>query len=456
MTLPPGFESQLSFLATEDLAQLKQSIAGTPITSLRVNPNKWDQSVDLEKVPWSVGGYYLQDRPMFTCDPLLHAGAYYVQEASSMVIGHILQLLMEDMEEAALVLDLCAAPGGKSTDIMANLRAEDVLLSNEVIQSRAKTLRENVTKWGGANHLVSSNDPADFRRLPGLFDVMLIDAPCSGEGLFRKDPEAVNEWSPEAVDLCQKRQQRILADAWPCLAADGILIYATCTYNEAENEAVLCWLKRTYEVSPMTFSLETLGFQVSEVDGFPLYKAFPHRLKGEGFSFFVVRKKEVEESVTIRSGRKKKDSRKRMPIDAYLKQPETDGFVQDSSLLYFEDLPLRDLLNSHLHLLKSGLRIGEIKKNKLVPDHELAMSTHFHTGQYPEIELDYPQAIQYLRKESFELKAEVRGIHLVRYRGVGLGFINHLGNRFNSLYPAGYRIRTQACDGEPGILCSGT
>lgn len=451
MNLPSGFEDQLSFLASDEVINLKSALHESSITSLRVNPVKWNQKVSLPKVPWAEHGYYLQERPNFTCDPLLHAGAYYVQEASSMVVGYILNALLTKLPEQAMVLDLCAAPGGKSTDLAAGLRPGDILLSNEVIQSRAKILKENITKWGAASHWVSSNDPEDFNRLPGLFDLMLIDAPCSGEGLFRKDPESMNEWSPEAVAHCQKRQQRILADAWDCLAEEGFLIYATCTYNQSENEAVLQWLIDNHEVVPIPLDVEPFGFKAFEQHGFPLYKAFPHLVKGEGFSFFVIQKKEVTENVEPKPKRKK-DQRKRISVENYIKDPQTEGLVVDEVLYYTSDLPTRDLLGDRLHLLKSGLRIGEFKKNKLVPDHELALSQLI-SEHYPSIDLSYEQAIHYLRKEAFSVPEGDRGFKLMRYKDVNLGFINHLGNRFNSLYPSGSRIHSQQCEsGEQNII----
>lgn len=443
MPFPTAFEDQLSFLGNDEVEGLKLAINGSSITSIRINSAKWEQEVVLEKVPWSDYGYYLKERPNFTCDPLLHAGAYYVQEASSMVIGYVLKALLEKLPENAIVLDLCAAPGGKSTDLAAGLRSGDTLLSNEVIQSRARILKDNVNKWGAASHWVSSNDPEDFKQLPGLFDLMLIDAPCSGEGLFRKDPEAMNEWSPEAVILCQKRQQRILADAWDCLAEEGFLIYATCTYNQSENEEVLQWLTDQYAVAPVDVAVEQFGFKVFGQNDFPLYKAFPHHVSGEGFSFFVIQKKEVVDAIVPKPRRK--DQRKRMSVEAYLQGPQSEGLVHDDVLYYTHDLPMRDLISQRLQLIKGGLRIGELKKNKLVPDHELAMS-QVSKESFQSIDLDYEQAIKYLKREHFDLAADNRGFHLLKYRQVNLGFINHLGNRFNSLLPSSWRILTQKCD----------
>ncbi|MDW3192145.1 MAG: RsmF rRNA methyltransferase first C-terminal domain-containing protein [Cytophagales bacterium] len=444
MILPHAFEDQLSFLDADEVIDLKSALTESPVTSLRVNPAKWAHEVILPKVPWTDHGYYLPERPNFTCDPLLHAGAYYVQEASSMVVGYILKSLLEKLPEQAMVLDLCAAPGGKSTDLAAGLRPGDILLSNEVIQSRARILKETVMKWGAASHWVSSNDPEDFKQLPGMFDLMLIDAPCSGEGLFRKGPEAMKEWSPEAVSHCQKRQQRILADAWDSLAEEGFLIYATCTYNQYENEEVLQWLIDNHEVAPVPMAVAEFGFKVFEQQGFPLYKAFPHQVKGEGFTYFVIQKKELTESVAPKAKRKK-DQRKRVSVEKYIKDPQAEGLVVDEVLYYTDDLPTRDLLGERLHMLKSGLRIGEFKKNKLVPEHELALSQLI-SEHYQSIELTYEQAILYLRKEAFDAPEGDRGFNVVRYKNVNLGFINHLGNRFNSLYPSGLRIHSQQCD----------
>ena len=451
MTLPSGFKEQLSFLNSVEFDELNAALNSPANASLRINLFKWHQPVQLEKVQWADHGHYLSERPNFTCDPLLHAGTYYVQEASSMVIGFIVERLLSDLPERAVVLDLCAAPGGKSTDLAARLRPGDLLLSNEVIRSRARVLKENVIKWGAPSHWVSSNDPEDFKQLPGLFDLILIDAPCSGEGLFRKDPNAKYEWSPEAVTHCQKRQQRILADAWECLAEDGFLIYATCTYNQSENEAVLQWLTTNHEATPISMDVEVYGFRAFEQNGFPLYKAFHHLVKGEGFSFFVIQKKESVRCV-ISKGKRKKDHRKKRSVETYIQNPEGEGLVMDEVLYYIEDLSLRDLLAERLHLIRSGMRIGEYKKHKLVPDHELAMSWQC-GNTYPIIDLDYEQAIKYLKKEPFDLPVDEKGLNLLRYRQVNLGFVNHLGNRFNSLLPAGYRIHSQPCNaGDPKII----
>jgi len=216
-------------------------------TTIRANPFKHYKPKAGKQIPWCAEGFYLNERPSFTFDPLFHAGCYYVQEASSMFIAHIIKYIKDDAEGPARVLDLCAAPGGKSTLLSSALNPDDLLVANEIIKTRVPVLADNLTRWGPSNTIVSNNDPKDFSRLKGFFDIVLVDAPCSGSGMFRKDPDAMNEWSEANVNLCHQRQERILADVYPAIAADGYLIYSTCSYSVAENEAVLDWLCDEFE-----------------------------------------------------------------------------------------------------------------------------------------------------------------------------------------------------------------
>src|SRR5690606_4280290 len=224
----PTFDKDAFIAAHED---------GNQITSIRLNPFK-PTELDFylsEQVQWCDRGYYLANRPQFTLDPLFHAGAYYVQEASSMFIAHIIQTLGLD-KEALFAADVCAAPGGKSTLLNSYLHPNSLLLSNEIIKSRSIILQENLTRWGASNVVVSNNDPSAFRRLPGFFDLLLVDAPCSGSGMFRKDEDAIDEWSEANVKLCSERQQRILSEVLTALKTNGYLIYSTCSYSQEENE----------------------------------------------------------------------------------------------------------------------------------------------------------------------------------------------------------------------------
>ncbi|MEX2233333.1 MAG: RsmB/NOP family class I SAM-dependent RNA methyltransferase, partial [Cyclobacteriaceae bacterium] len=253
--LPVKFEESIHRKLGGALPGFLKSLQEPPPVSIRIHPVKSQHQIADERVPWSKYGEYLPTRPQFTLDPLFHAGSYYVQEASSMFLEQALKQSV-NLDQSLNVLDLCAAPGGKSTHLLSLLNRDSLLVSNEAIRSRASILSENIQKWGYPNTIVTNNDPADFRKLKGFFDVIVIDAPCSGEGLFRKNPDAMDEWSPENVQLCAGRQKRILSDAWDSLRENGVLIYCTCTYNESENEDNLRWLQENYSVEFLKLSTD--------------------------------------------------------------------------------------------------------------------------------------------------------------------------------------------------------
>lgn len=277
--------------------------SGTQVVSVRFNPLKIPSGYShifpgSTKIPWSSFGYYLPQRPSFTLDPLLHSGAYYVQEASGMFIEQCLSQTT-DLTKSVRVLDVCAAPGGKSTLIQSLISRNSLLVSNEVIRARVNIVIENLSKWGGENVIVTSNDPADLRRLENFFDVMIVDAPCSGSGLFRRDPAAISEWSADAVKICSLRQQRILADAYPALRKDGLLIYSTCSYSVSENEDICDWLCQHYDVSTLKLNVPpewNIVETISEVYKAAGYRFFPDRLDGEGFFVACFRKNDGEEN----------------------------------------------------------------------------------------------------------------------------------------------------------------
>ena len=388
---------------------------------------------------------------------MFHAGAYYVQEPSSMMIGSVAKAALKEMPEGAMILDLCAAPGGKSTDLASVKRSGDTLVSNEVIGSRVRVLKENVIKWGGSRHLISNNDPADFDRLEGMFDLMVVDAPCSGEGLFRKDANAVNEWSPKAVEFCQQRQIRILEDAWSALKAGGVLIYSTCTMNEKENEEVLSQIINHYEVEPFQLPMRPeWSVWLTKVGDFTVHRMLPHRTHGEGFSFFVLRKLEGESEFNWPRRKKKKGkSRPTSSIDLDEKFDVADGqwFMDEDRVVFFPDSELLEVLIARLRLVRKGTLLGTLKRDKVIPSHELAMATDRSLEGWPRYELDYEESIRYLQKIDITIDGGSRGFGLVTYRGVPLGWVNHLGNRVNNLYPSEFRILSQqATYREEGIL----
>lgn len=405
-----------------DFKSFEQALAEDAIVSVRQNTLK-TSALKGEPVPWCSTGLYLPQRPIFTLDPNFHAGAYYVQEASSMFLEQAVKASV-DLSKPLRVLDLCAAPGGKSTHLLGLLSNDSLLISNEVIRSRATILSENIQKWGKPNVVVTNNDPKDFSKLNGYFDLIVVDAPCSGEGLFRKDNAAIAEWSEDNVNLCSLRQRRILSDVWPALKEDGVLIYCTCTYNEQENEDNLEWLSQQKDIEFINIPL----FEgVEKTTG---YRFLPHKIKGEGFFISAVRKKSKEEEARVKSSLK-------------LSKNNPGWLKGNYNYVELEDLiiamPLQEL--PLLNYVMRGTAVATIMKNKLVPEHALALSTDLESEAFPFIEFNKEDALKYLAKETIAASDNERGFALVRYDGNNLGFVNRLGNRINNLYPANWRIR---------------
>lgn len=415
--------------------------------SVRLHPLKGQGLyAALPPVAWCASGRYLGQRPVFTLDPLFHAGAYYVQEASSMFLDHMVRTLFPD-RSGLRVLDLCAAPGGKSTLLASLLEKDSLLLCNEVIRARASILEENMAKWGYANTWVCSNDPRDLGRLEGYFDLIVVDAPCSGSGLFRKDAAALREWSRDNVALCCQRQQRILADVWPALKEEGVLIYATCSYSPQEDEAILQWLDAEYDVEACPVSLEEeWGIVPSDGGRLNGYRFFPDKVQGEGFFAAALRKK--ESSVTLRQPRYKSahDSKAAASVQHWLKGTEDFSVLpvqkDNYSALYRAHEGDRQLLQQAVFLRRTGLPLGMPAAKEWLPAHDLALSVD-RNEQMPSIHLDKEQALRYLKKEELDLPETARGWHLVSYEGCGLGWIKALGNRFNNYLPKHWRIRME-------------
>lgn len=428
--------------------------SGAQIVSIRVNPSKPGQrktnNEQLEKVPWSSNGYYLPERPSFTLDPLFHAGAYYVQEASSMFLEEALKQSI-DLTKPLRVLDLCAAPGGKSTLIQSVISKESLLVSNEVIKTRVNILAENIAKWGAANVIVTNNDPADFKRLAGYFDVIVVDAPCSGSGLFRKDLNAINEWSENNVALCAQRQQRILADILPSLKEGGVLIYSTCSYSQAEDEDIINWLKKQYSLFNIQFSIPDDWGIVQSNGG---YRFYPDKVKGEGF--FIAAFKNPARAVitnevknhpwaTLRTKIKSKavfTIKEIETIKSFLLNADDFFFIKQNEEVialpvYFEnDLPI---IQSALYIKKAGIKLGALIRNELLPAHELAVSNIINPA-VTKIEIDKEAALQYLRKAAINFESEIKGWVLVTYEQLPLGWVKVMANRCNNYYPAAWRI----------------
>ena len=444
---PASFEQRMrNFLGGEWENFAAAHERNSPV-SIRVNARKFSASSYQNQIPWTTSGFYLDERPIFTLDPIFHAGGYYVQEASSMFLEQA--ILQSTNYEASLnVLDLCAAPGGKSTHLLSLISKESLLVSNEVIRSRAPILEENIKKWGNLNTVITNNDPKDFQRLGSFFDVIVVDAPCSGEGLFRKDPDAMNEWSNDSVLLCANRQRRILKDIWPTLKRDGILIYSTCTYNENENEEVLQWLDETDDVEFIRLTLDPHWgvMEISKENVFG-YRLFPHRVTGEGFFISVMRKLSGEDtrlkSKKLFSPPPKKSSDE---LRNWLRHPDDKLLIlrnDDVSALRLNKVTEIEHLANNLHLISAGTPIATRKHDKLIPDHAVALSQQLNTENFKTIDLSAAEALRYLRKETIEKENSEKGFALVQFNGLNLGWVNVLDIRINNLYPAEWRIRMQ-------------
>jgi 16S rRNA C967 or C1407 C5-methylase (RsmB/RsmF family)/NOL1/NOP2/fmu family ribosome biogenesis protein len=444
--LPEAFESSLKEKLGSEFSDFLSSLNEPSPVSIRINQKKLPSLQAGDSVPWSTSGFYLPQRPVFTLDPLFHAGAYYVQEASSMFLEQAFRQLI-DISKSLTVLDLSAAPGGKSTHILSLLGETSLLVSNEVIRSRASVLAENLLKWGYANTIVTNNDPEDFKTITGFFDVVVVDAPCSGEGLFRKDPAAVNEWSEQNVALCSSRQKRILADVWPSLKENGILIYSTCTYNRFENEDNMLWLQQQNDIEFLSLKINgEWGIETVEENGIRGYRFMPHRTKGEGFYISVIRKKSEENSISLKSKRRLTPlhSKQSDQVKPWLKNADQLKLFQHNEFIYFipeNKISEFEFLIQHLKMVQAGTTVATVKHDKIIPEHAFALSVNLHEESFGKIPVSIDQAISYLRRDTLNIENTEKGFHLVTFDDVPIGWVNSLGNRFNNLYPIDWRIR---------------
>jgi 16S rRNA C967 or C1407 C5-methylase (RsmB/RsmF family)/NOL1/NOP2/fmu family ribosome biogenesis protein len=440
MNLPENFVSRTINLLGNEFRELEKALNEIAPTSIRVN-NKTDYQPSDERVDWCETGYYLKERPLFTADPLFHAGVYYVQEASSMFLY---QAVKQHFPNAKSVLDLCAAPGGKSTLLTQALPEESILVSNEIIHSRAYILAENLIKWGNPNIIVTNNEPKDFKELPGFFDAVIVDAPCSGEGMFRKDPGAILEWSEYNVTLCATRQKEILSSVWDTLKTDGILVYSTCTFNREENEDNVQWICEELGADILKMDLKD-NPNITVTDSG--YRFYPHKTKGEGFFLSVLRKN----SIITRSQKNKREDKKKIKFVTKsnvftfsLKESERWLLLAENNLMKgYDKNRLNDFMfiKKQLKCMHSGLLLGEQKGNDFIPSASIALSKMLDKESVETVDVDYRTAISFLKKEAILLPESSRGYILINYKGQPLGWIKNLGNRTNNLYPQEWRIR---------------
>lgn len=445
MVLPEIFTQRMMKLLGAQFDEFVQSFDKVVNTTIRVNSGKFKGHPSLSPVGYCKTGFFVPERPLFTIDPFIHSGVYYVQEPSSMFLEQVVGQTV--IGPATRALDLCAAPGGKSTHLASLLPDDALLVCNDVIRARSQILSENLKKWGNPNVVVTNNDPRDFQRLPQFFDLIVVDAPCSGEGLFRRDKNAVLEWSPGNAQLCAQRQQRILADVWPALKEGGLMVYSTCTFNPAENEENIEWLNQFAAIEPVSLNIpDRWGITETDACGFTCYRFYPHKVPGEGFFMAVVRKRGKNVASQLRKAKENPFQASKAETESARKLCQgqnLDVLHFEGSLLAFPAHQLTGLIHvkNNMRIVHAGVKIGELKQKKLLPAHDLALSPILVRSCFPEIDLTLEEAITYLKRDDIFPQSGERGWNLITYRNFPLGWAKNLGNRYNSAFPKEWRIR---------------
>ena len=442
MSLPIDFISRIQQQFPADADAFLNSLDQPAAVSVRYNPMKPTATFDnTSPVMWCQHGVYLPQRPVFTLDPLFHAGCYYPQEASSMVLWHVLNSL-PNLPADPVMLDLCAAPGGKSTLMASFLNGNGVLVANELIRVRANILMENMMKWGYNNVLVSQSDPSSFAHIESLFDVVVVDAPCSGEGLFRKDVAARGEWSPQNAAMCATRQQGILKHVWDSIKPGGYLIYSTCTFNPDENEHNIAWLLDEYDAQLIPIAVpDTWGIDrvpINNGDGLAFY---PHKVSGEGF-FMAVVQKGGNQHGGVKNKRSEKMKKAKAPEGLINGQDQYFMTLINDTIYAMPHLPLMvySRIASSVRLIHHGIGLGQMVRNELVPHESLALSLDA-TELYPLYNLSIDDAMHFLRGgTNLPIEGE-KGWYRAAYNNQPLGFFKAIGNRVNNYYPKEWRVR---------------
>jgi 16S rRNA C967 or C1407 C5-methylase (RsmB/RsmF family)/NOL1/NOP2/fmu family ribosome biogenesis protein len=418
-------------------------------TSIRINPFKpTELAFKLDNpIPWNEKGFYLEERPNFTYDVLFQAGCYYVQEAGSMFIEHALKSCV-DFNQTLLGFDVCASPGGKSTLLNSLLNSESALVANEIIKQRSEVLAQNLSKWGTCNVVVTNNDPSSYSDINDVFDVILVDAPCSGSGLFRKQHDAVDEWSLDNVNLCNQRQKRILSDIIGTLKQGGTLVYSTCSYSKSENEEIADWLINEFGLISVQIPTEKnwgIVETTSEKQKAFGYRFYPDKTQSEGFfcavfkktgaidSHHQVRKSKYEAFSIIKPKEKELFANWIKNLDSHQITKFKDDYLLTNQITL-------DFINkfSNLYYKKVGTNIGSLIKNEVIPHHDLAWSIH-KSETIQTIDCTEKEAIQFLKKELQSIEGN-KGWNLMSFHNFGIGWIKHLGNRLNNYLPNEYRI----------------
>lgn len=437
----PNFNYE-AFIAIQDSQE--------KLSSIRLNSRKEIQleNFNIDKqIPWCSDGYYLNEMPIFNLDPLFHAGCYYVQEASAMFLDYAIKKLeLHNMPLKAL--DLCAAPGGKSTLINSVLHPDSLIVANEIIKSRLTILNDNFVKWGYPNTVVTHNDSSAFERLPGYFDLLLVDAPSSGSGRFNSTHDSVDEdWSSANIKLCQERQQRILTSALPSLKTDGYLFYSTSSSSKEENEDMLDWIIDKGGFESVSISIDDswrIGMTSSLKHHARGYRFYPGRALDEGLFFAILKKKSEQPTFSLNRVKMEKNSAPQEFAKECINDEGLYTFLYEDNLHVFPTLYERDLtaLQKVLQLKNAGTKVGKAIGKDLVPSHDLALSIRI-KKDIQSIDVDLDNALRFLTKEPLldNINPEnLKGWILIRYKNTNLGWIKALPNRINNYYPKEFRI----------------
>ena len=450
-TLPVAFKELMrKQLGAEEAEHLFEALDSVSPVAVRLNLAKCgDAGVwsDGEAIAWSRNGRKLKERPSFTLDTAFHAGAYYVQEAASQFIDHI---VAGEPLQGKRVLDMCSAPGGKTTIYSTAVGVDGLVVANEYVRSRANILADNVRKWGMSNVLVTNNAPEHIAQFEGWFDLVAVDAPCSGEGMFRKEEVAREEWSIDAVKMCAARQLSIVREAWQSLKAGGLFIYSTCTFNDEEDEGLLRTfideMGDVFEPSQRVEIDDAWGVVRGEVGAFQTFRFFPHKTDSEGLFVAVARKAEATTQRTPKARKKvmqEVDKVSRRELMRWLQDADQYAFAMVADTIYAyrtEQFKAVQALSEGLTAIYSGVAMGQIFKGKLKPDWALSQYVGLNRDAVAVEELDEQRALDYLRKKDIAVGDMVEGMNLMTHNGRALGFAKKVGARCNNLYPNSLKI----------------
>lgn len=453
MKLPVKFIERIQNQFGDESENFINALSQKPSLSIRYNPNK-KIDIDLKnKVPWTEFGYYLNERPTFTLDPLLHAGVYYVQDASSMFIEEALRQSI-DLTKDLKILDLCAAPGGKTTSIASLITENSLIIANDVNRKRAEILKENIIKWGQNNIWVTSNETKSFTRIKNYFDVIILDAPCSGEGMFRKDDNAIEEWSENNVLFCANRQKEIIQDVWDSLKSDGILIYSTCTFSSLENEENVNWMFENFDCKSSNLDISKFeGIKEIYHKNIYGYYFYPHKVNGEGLFISIIKKNESNISSSKQNNSKKLykpfvaiNKNIKSLVENSIELKDNDILIdKENIIILLNKIYLTDFyyLNNLLYFRSVGVECFEIFGNKIKQMHSLSTYKNINIDNTNSIELNLNDALKYLKKEDLKIDFNnfKQGINLITYLGFGLGWLNVIGERANNIYPKDWKIK---------------